>query len=354
MKLRKALFLAWILFGSTLGGALAQMGVPYGGSVAYGAFAGVLQLTQATIARAIVWVGASGPSNAWIWQSDPTQGVSPGSNPISGVCTDPLICVPNLFVAGRESVDASAATNGFYAYNFVDNYGGAGAKGAHHTASFNFSLVATPDNEGTSRFYSALNTSALATANANGTLGSPSGALFGFNPQCILGSGATFFLGCVGQETDLSIRSGASSADLVGYQVVLDSLHANAPSRYGSAYVLAAQNNTVPKLDRVLTDGEFSGFPALSPGGTWFSCFPNQGSGSCGSITNFADLSKYTSISGKIINGPGGTFYVDGSFNGVFNGMTAASYSVGATAGVSCTGTPTASYAVTNGIVTHC
>jgi hypothetical protein len=34
--------------------------------------------------------------------------------------------------------------------------------------------------------------------------------------------------------------------------------------------------------------------------------------------------------------------------------LTAASYKVGSTAGVSCSGAPTASYAVTNGIVTHC
>jgi hypothetical protein len=67
------------------------------------------------------------------------------------------------------------------------------------------------------------------------------------------------------------------------------------------------------------------------------------------------DVLGYTTATSSLLLGTTGVpLEVVSSSVKVDNTLAAGAYNVGATAGVSCSGTPTSSFAVTNGIVTHC
>lgn len=241
-------------------------------------------------------VGApSSPDNAYIWQSLPGSSDNPGGNAVSGNCADTVFCTNNLFAVGRDLVSTNAS---YYAYMFTDNYGGAGATGSHHTALFQFSMVATPsDTVGQS--YTTLNAWSLATVPPPVNTSS----LFGMNTQCKLGNGATGWSQCVGFEVDVDISVGATLNQKIGVQVVDQVVSGPTGAFYNAAYSTNSVQNAVG-WDYAFVDGGYSGFPSLAATGTFAGCYPHTGTGNCGTIGAALDFWNYLTVTNSVLKGP--------------------------------------------------
>jgi hypothetical protein len=193
----------------------------------------------------------------------------------------------------KDSVDASANPNGGVGWNFNLNTGP--LKGGWETIQSTINVQGSTQD--TDKNYVGFQSNGQAVVNVGGTsgVGNGKGHLFGSNQYCRLQSGATFWSTCVGQETDVSVRTGASVDIVVGQQVVMDSQFVVAPNRYAAAYAAANQSGAIG-FDILLSDGGYTGFPSLNSTGTVFKCFPHNNSGNCGTIGTGFDLTNYGTI----------------------------------------------------------
>ena len=198
-------------------------------------------------------------------------------------------------------------------------------------------------------FYVAVDGWTFASKNvggASGALANSKGHAFATNPQVLLTSGATFWYEATGEEIDVSVASGASAYLVNGLQVALLSNHAvHGLSGIDSAINIGAQIGATTGFD--------FGLRMSNPGGQWpyvatatLIGIPAPGATNTIAAANGIDFSLVP-FSGFFLKSQG--FTVDGAGNTV-----AASYKAGANAGLTCSGTPTASFASTLGIVTHC
>jgi hypothetical protein len=268
------------------------------------------------------------------------------TNTISGNCAVAGTCFFNTYAYNTDTVDASAAANGVVGWNWSLRTGG--GRGGRVTGQYTLNLNVAPLD--TAQNYVALGTIAQASVNAGGASGAGNGLgdLFGSNPYCRLVSGATFWKQCVGQEIDISVQYGASVDQLVGLQVVQDSV-AKVPANqvaiaYSANNALAA--GSVAGWDILYSDGAYAGFPALKTTGTIFKCYAHANSGNCGTIGVGFDLTNYGTITNNAFASPGfsvsGTGAVTGTninvtattvpTNGMYLPSTGLGFSIGSTA----------------------
>jgi len=237
---------------------------------------------------------------------------------------------------------------------FNDIYAGstlsAGFTGNFTSVNAVISMSGTSSNAiGSGRFYTALAGQSSASVNDNGTMGvgNGAGALFGALLASRLNSGATFWLASTGMEVDVTTSSGASVAYKKGVSVVREAADAVQGSLEDAAYIIANQPGAATGWKVGLSFG--------SPVGVWpmdaaATLIGTQTTALGGPAYGAADGVDFTAIT-----------FTDAAFKSTgfsvspTGALTAASYKVGSTAGVTCApGSPTASFAVTNGIVVHC
>jgi hypothetical protein len=246
----------------------------------------------------------NGSTNSFIWSalSTYTSG-STLQNPATGICSDVTICFVDAYAVGRDTVDASAASNGFFGHFFSLNSGGTGTKGGHHAALFQFQLVGAPDD--TNQFYSAVNTISQASVSAGGTSGAGNGLghLYGTNPYARLTSGATNWGQLVGTEINTSVHTGASVDQVIGQQIVQDTLDVVSGNQVDIGISLNNQaiKASVAGWDILFADGSYPGYSSLKTTGTIFKCYLHANSGNCGTIANGFDMTNYTLTGAPIL-----------------------------------------------------
>lgn len=245
-----------------------------------------------------------------------------------GACSDPVTCYLNSFIS-TDDVDASSASNGSFSYLFksVTRPGASGGKGPKGTALFWNTIIETPSQSG--MMYAALGTLINTLVDMNG------GSIFGFNPQTRHSVGTINQL--VGVEIDASIDAGASAVDFILQQNVITADHSVSASLQNIGFAESKQASASPGLDALYQDGAYAGYPAIASTGSVFRCMPHQNNGTCPSITSGIDLSKYASVTGKILYGPQANGYIDGNFNFSGGSVSATSFSAGGQPGLSTT-----------------
>lgn len=250
----------------------------------------------------------NGPANSWLWASPQNA---------TGVCAlSPGIQCNLTYINFIDQVNISSNNSlTATAYQHVLQ---SPATGNRQLGQFQFWYQGSSD---TNKSYSAITTVTKASASNGGSSLSQLGALFGLNPYVVFSSGATFWAQGIGEEIDLSLRTGASAREMIGLQIVQDSLFTISPLKYVVALSFnnqAAQGSVVGH-DALLQDGAYAGYPSLKSTGVIYRCYPTFGAGNCGTIGGALDLSNYTSAS-FIVNGPSGTYQITGGFG--VNGST--------------------------------
>jgi hypothetical protein len=221
--------------------------------------------------------------------------------------------------------------------------GNAGAFGSTLTIT-----APTLNATGAGGTYVSAYAAAYANVNDNGTLGAEKGQLFAFNTVASLGASAAHWNSVVSYEADTDVAIGATVSTKLGIQIV-DTLPGGAA---GSAddQALSINNQYQQGSGGVgwkygISFGRLGGYFPMASAGTMIGAVGNVGGDTMNSAYGI-DFSAVT-FSTAFLKSTG--FLVDGSGN-----LTAASYKAGSTAGVTCSGSPTSSFAATGGIVTHC
>jgi hypothetical protein len=179
-----------------------------------------------------------------------------------------------------------------------------------------------------------------------GTAGQSEGYGFGATFACNVTSTSKYLSMCAGFE-DVVDTSDATLANLVGGYIVATGTAV--PTNDNDGLVLGASNATPGfQYDLDFGAGTWVGNVPHSPCGTL--------SGGCTLIHAEAEQSSTTVHDGIDFSAitPVDAYYKDGHTTLTTSGVNSSGYSANGTVGVSCTGAPTSSYAVINGIVTHC
>lgn len=249
---------------------------------------------------------ASGPSTGGGLWFNGTSGIS-----ASGVCSNTGTCFQSLYTI-NDSVDASAAGNAMFNFEWNVNYGG--GKGGRQAGTFVLNFNSAPLDSNSN--FTAFGTVAQASVNDGGTTGAGNGKgdLFGADAYCRLVSGATFWSQCIGEEIDMSIRYGASADQAIGLQIVQDSQFNVAPNQIGIGYSINNASGAIG-WDIGFADGAYAGNPSLKTTGTLLGCEPHAGAGNCGTIGSGIDLNNYSTISNFVLRGPQANGNIDGGFN---------------------------------------
>jgi hypothetical protein len=251
----------------------------------------------------------------------------------------------NFFHVDSESANPSAGGVPFTtALNVAMMTGGANSTGQKEAARV-FLFHNSPSNAAVARDNIALNTLALSQQSEGGTgtsLVTAKGTLFAGSFDSHLASGATNYFEVAGAEVDIGIQTGGSAAIRYGWEVV-DQANLQGAVQDGG-FVIGSSGGPGWQFGVLFTNANGaspSGGPVASAGtliGT---------DGAAATVANGIDFHTY-GFTNFFIRGP--TMSVSG--NGDIT--TQGTYFSGATAGVTCSGTPTASFASTKGIVTHC
>jgi hypothetical protein len=253
----------------------------------------------------------------------------------------------NQFVVNSDILDASGLAQPLADIELDHNVGGTGFSGSRTGILIN--LTQTGAVAGTPGVFAnvinGLQSSVTLNNSFGGTGTTPStaaGYATALNPYLSFNSGFTNGGGGSGEEIDVGTASGASFMDAIGLLVVRLDNGSQAARADDGIVIGGATPSAGHGWKTGISFGYGAGNPGIDPAGTLIGV--DAGSGL--SVANGINLSTMT-FSGYAFKSAG--FAVDGSGN-----LAAAAYKVGSTAGVSCTGAPTASYAVTSGIVTHC
>lgn len=199
----------------------------------------------------IVYSGASGPSNSWIWNAGTISG-------IASAAPDGFISPFNILIS-EDSVDTTtsgnSALNGFTLFHKV--FGG-------YTGSRNAILVELSIRGPAAANATYTSGTFLATTNSN--LGGTSGAytnykggIFGANPDVFLLSGATNIISAVGQETDVAIPTGANAANKFGHSIVLTGNDRNRGDYDDAGISFGIQGGATTTWKRGISFGQYAG-----------------------------------------------------------------------------------------------
>lgn len=247
-------------------------------------------------------------------------------------------------LSAQSGINSSSAPNGVY--NFTSHLGIVSGAGGGHTAILADVIIPAGQTGLTNMNPTAGQFQTTVYSNAGGISGTTSGNAYGGYFQVGLNTGATFWRNAVGMEIDVGVQTGASLDTKTGLQVVtLPSDAVSGGLGHDTAYVIGQGASAAVGWDYGFrVNGVGGGFP-IKPTGSIFGV-PVTAFINGGTIANGFDLTNLT-ITGNAWKSTG--FAVDGSGN-----VTGASYKVASTAGVTCSGTPTSSFASIGGIVTHC
>jgi hypothetical protein len=254
----------------------------------------------------------------------------------------------NLINVTGDAINTSAAGQGWVAGLLInDQFGGSSAIGARGgLISYLKMTTATGNrrqyNNGKSfddGFYLSGFFVTEIGANDGGTTGQPYGQAYGFGSLLLVDGTATNWNNAFGAEIDTAVKAGASVAGKVGVANVLygDDVHGHGlDADAGEVF----STTTAATWNTGIQFGYNGGWWPFNSNSTLIKLSgPKQ-------ISYGIDFANGT-FSGAAYRSP--NFSVDGSGN-----VTGNAYNVGSTAGVSCSGAPSTSFKVTNGIVTHC
>jgi hypothetical protein len=219
--------------------------------------------------------------------------------------------------------------------------------GGRAGAQINLKVLQSTGNTVSQGYGGAEEACEMAATDAN-VAGGGGSACFGNNPVSTIDAGVTATQN-VGEEVDTAEGAGAIIVDRIGEQIV-DVIHGSVYGVQGSRDDIALRigNQYAPSSTLGFKVGfEFGGiagnFP-LETGGTMIGAAHHGGAFT---VANGIDWHLGTAT-GNWLN-MGGVFTVSGA-----GAVVASAYTAGTSAGVSCTGTPTSSFASVGGIVTHC
>jgi hypothetical protein len=204
--------------------------------------------------------------------------------------------------------------------DYRGNYGGAGLIGTAYGINVAMTFTGPSGNTGGSN-YVGLSSTMTTGSNDNGTSGTPASNLFATNFTCRIGSGATFWKGCVGEEIDMAVEGTGSAQFLNGLQIVLLNTNTVVPSVQADAIVVSEQGSATAQFTTGLDFSGYNGYLAIQPTGTLIGCNPHSGTGNCNrwastyvgtenQVTNGIDFSLLA-FTGSAFKSPG--FIVNGS-----------------------------------------
>ena len=150
-----------------------------------------------------------------------------------------------------------------------------------------------------------------------GTLGTPQGSLYGFNPNVrILGAVQNANI-LAGGEIDIGAYTGSTLAKKIGFQIVQSSLDAVSGSTENLGYVLANQAGATGWAVGYAF-GNYDGYWPMASTGTMIGCYAHANTGSCGTTALGIDFSNVV-FTTDFLKSTG--FTVDGSGNEVANAI---------------------------------
>lgn len=131
----------------------------------------------------------------------------------------------------------SAGANFVNALGFINNI--TGGNGGRQTFQISTNIFNTSTWSAlTNQFFVSFEASIMAQTNVGGvSTSAPAGAMFAYNPECFLKSGATFWAQITCQETDVDVETGASVAYLAGMSIVQQASHSQQGFRQDAAFV---------------------------------------------------------------------------------------------------------------------
>jgi hypothetical protein len=307
-------------------------------SVLIGLGAGKISAGNMTLGGVVTYSGTIAP--ALNFSISPSGTASSTPNYLAG------------FVVNSDHVDGTGLTaNLLNAVAIIHNLGGSTMKGSRAAINAFVTLGSASGNTtGSGGQYIGWEFSAFGSANDNGTVGNPRGTVFGSNSVAYLNSAsATNYFALAGIEVDTGAVAGSSVVDKLGIQIVNIAGDRAAGSRDDIGLSFNSQETIASgavgwKLG--IGFGRGGGSWPMSATGTMIGAVLSVNPGDTLATANGIDWSN-VAFSGFSLKMP--SFSVSGS-----GAIIGASYQVGATAGVTCSGTPTSSFASVNGIVTHC
>jgi hypothetical protein len=249
-------------------------------------------------------------------------------------------------------VDAVAATAANSVANVANYYEIHGTKGARIAQQTSMSITGnTNDSPGNGLYFIGDTVNATTNGSLGGTASSHGGNLFGMHVGSQLQSGGKYVNGLAGLEVDVGAQTGSSVLYKNGIASILqggDAIDPSAHPSFAFGIGLNVDSPHSPGWGYGLSFGGPSGWwPMNTKTGIMIYADPAHYAGSpalqAATGIDFSAVKFLTAF----IKSTG--FLVDGTGN-----VSAASYKVGATAGVTCSGSPTSQFATVKGIVVHC
>lgn len=226
------------------------------------------------------------------------------SQAASGASTDPDHNQDLNKITITDAVTTTLATdnvNGLRVLQQIDN---GTATGSRNALIAQFILTHASGNTG-GQIYSGSTSLSTASANDGGSAMSPKGGLIGAGAIAgLLGSGM-HFAAIEGVEIDTAVYTGSTAAYKTALAIASPPLDA-VQGTIDVAITLSGQAGSVGWKNGI-GFGNPNGQNPLSTNGTALSVLNAM------TIANWMDISNAT-VTGKILNGPGGTNYIDGNF----------------------------------------
>ncbi len=163
-----------------------------------------------------------------------------------------------------KSGDNAAVPNGSYNEFLINtNYGGTTFSGGRIGLNVQMGIITASTVSAQADGLVGFGSKVRATVNAGGQASGFGitqrglGSLYGSNPWCDLFSGATYYTNCIGEEVDISMRTGSSASILTGLQVILTSAHAVQGTNVDTLLRLGAQVGASAGIRNAITIGDY-------------------------------------------------------------------------------------------------
>ncbi len=186
---------------------------------------------------------------------------------------------------------ASAGTNIPATLSVESNWGGSTVNDGRNGLAVGFHMTGATSGTNPYRFYAGMNVLSDSAFNDGGTSGTPQGTLYGGGEVCRLSSGATFWRGCIVNDAEISVETGASVQIKAIYSALEWPADAVAGSLVDAGYWLSAATGAVGLTNGIQIDASGTKFPIISTGNLFRSNGGTVGNGidiSGTTITNWA------------------------------------------------------------------
>jgi hypothetical protein len=215
---------------------------------------------------------------------------------VTGTCTTTNNnCYYNFINIPSDNAVVGSGTSGTWVsgIGLYENwsFGGAAMTGQRIGMAINTVLNATTGNTAGGVSYSALSAIAVGNANDNGTstsLANSRGQISTVNFIARLGATGTNYRALQGGEVDISIPTGGSVYEKVGWQITQLATDLVQGGTYDAALVITNQSGAVGWTNSILFGGVQGVWP-MATTGTMITC-----AGACGTADTFIDMSSAT------------------------------------------------------------